>query len=281
MILERLSDYFEDQFGKMTVNCRLAVDLHDPEGIHDYRVCIKRLKALFPLVEGINPDFRAKRCFKKFRKLFKSSAALRDVHIQLEVAENLRKIPCFPHDEYTAFLRAEEEAAGVRFTLFSDNFDVGRLRKKGKVLAGALDGLAPADAEKRAAARLRKLIGDLTARIEDPGRGEGELHGIRMLAKEVHYVREMLGGCFPDACSADAFIAGIKEVHQALGKWHDYEVARAFLDRFAGRGGVLPDGEGNTVRGWIDIEKRGLMDAFETAWGRFREMLRSAPPTRP
>ena len=274
MMSGNLLAYFDDQFEKMGRNFRLAVSRHDPDGVHDYRVCIKRFKAIFSLVESINPEFRAKKRFRRFRKLFKSSAALRDIHIQMGIAGDLGKIPGFPSEEYAAFLRSEEHAAGERFDRFVKDLNVERLRKKRKVLEGALEDSDAAAAEERACSHFRALLVDLIARVENPQRGEKEMHGIRMLAKEVHYVSEMLGGRLSAPYGTDAFIGGIKQVHQALGKWHDYEVAGAFLERFAKSSGVISDGKRDSVREWIDEEKRKLMEAFETAWRGFREMLR-------
>lgn len=277
MMSWNLLAYFDDQFEKMGRNYRLAADSHDPDGVHDYRVCIKRLKALFSLSQSINPDFRAKRRFRRLRKLFKSSAALRDIHIQMEIAEDPGNIPGVPREEYAAFLRAEEQAAEERFDRLAGDFDVERLRKRRKALDAALEDSDAAAAEERARSHFRALLEDLLARIENPKRGEKDMHGIRMLAKEVHYVSEMLGGRLSAPYGTAEFIGGIKQVHQALGKWHDYEVARAFLERFAKSSGVISDGRRDSVREWIGEEKRRLMEAFETAWSGFRVLIRSAP----
>ena len=277
MMSGNLLAYFDDQFEKMVRNYRLAVDRHDPDGIHDYRVCSKRLKALFSLAECINPDFRAKKRFRRFRKLFKSSAVLRDMQIQMEIAGDLGQIPGFPHKEYAVFLRAEEQTAGERFDRFAGNFDVERLRRRRNTLEDALANVGAAKAEERARSHFRALLDDLIARVENPQRGDENMHGIRMLAKDVHYIREMLGERLAAPYGTDAFIGGIKQVHQALGKWHDYDIALIYFDQFAERGGSISDGRRDSVRVWIDEEKRKLMGAFETAWRGFRVLIRSAP----
>jgi CHAD domain-containing protein len=276
MITEFLIVYFDDQSRKMLENWNLATGRNDPDGIHDYRVCIKRIKALFHLVKSIDPDFRAKKHFRRFRDMFKSAAALRDIHIHAGIAREFSGIEDFPSAEYSVFLLKEECAASKKFTSFYKDFDISRLQKSRRALERALAGADPDREKKRARSRVLSLLEDLTARVENPKRAEKDMHSIRMIAKELHYTSEMLGVILEAPYGTNRFIGEIKNMHQALGSWHDYDLAPVYLDRFTEKGGYIPPHAADAVCGKIEGEKKKLVEAFETAWTEFKEILNSS-----
>jgi CHAD domain-containing protein len=275
---ESLIEFFDSQYAKMTAAWSLASGRHDPEGIHDYRVCIKRLNALFSLVAFLRPRFPAKKHFRRFRKLFKSSAELRDLHIQTQIAGNLRKVPGFPFRELNVFLQSEMLASSERFDLFADAFDKERLERKRKAFTCALEGMNGHADGKRTEGYFRALVYDIVAQVDDPERGESDLHRLRMRMKEIQYVREIIGGFETGAEKTDPFIAAAKKVHQILGKWHDLDVAQVYFDRFAIQGGVFPPEQLDPAHEWIRKEKGRLLKTFERAWKDFRGVYRNMPP---
>jgi CHAD domain-containing protein len=275
-VSDSLLSYFDKQYGKLLRAWRRAADRHNVKGIHDYRVCVKRLNALFNLAASVNPEFPAKKRFRRFRKLFKSSAALRDVHIQIEIAKGLRSIEGFPHEEYASFLRAEERAAEEKFDRFSGTFEEEKLGRGRKSLAAALELIGDEDAGERALVYFRTLAAGLVSSVEDPQRKESDLHHIRMRMKETHYTCEIIRGLPQGFEGADTFIAGIKKVHQALGKWHDLELALASLERFASRRLDI-DGELlESARKRIARKKAGYYRSFERRWKEFMKVARDS-----
>jgi CHAD domain-containing protein len=55
------------------------------ETIHDLRVEIKKLHALFELLEHCHDNFKMKRLFKPFRHLFRQTGKVREIQVEEEL----------------------------------------------------------------------------------------------------------------------------------------------------------------------------------------------------
>jgi hypothetical protein len=69
------------------INLEFRSILNEPgeDPVHDFRVGVKRLTALYFFLQSVDPEIRAKKILKPYRGLFKSIGRVRDLHI----AENL------------------------------------------------------------------------------------------------------------------------------------------------------------------------------------------------
>lgn len=275
-----MMDSFDRQFARLRENYLSALKTRDPESIHDYRVAVKRLRALFNLVETVNPGFDARKHLRRFRAVFKSSAEFRDLHIQADLAGEFSALSGFPGDEYLAFIRKRERKAAANMSEFGVDFDLERLGKKRKKIARALEGTDPDSAERSMRYRFESLRGELAFRIEGHEPEDRDLHAVRILVKEYHYTGEILRECFP-AClvDGDTVFAGLKRVHQALGKWHDYEVARAWLKRYGKKHLSFAESGGIEAERYIGEKKGELREDFLRAWGEFRSIFPIGPAT--
>ena len=128
MILECFEDYYRSQQEKIERNYDLAVKFHDEDGIHDMRVEIKRLRAFFHLIQGVNPNFRTKPNLKKIQKLFKSAGTVRDIHVQLELVRKWMTKPDLELSEYYNFLKQKEVEVRQTFQASNKKFDFGILK---------------------------------------------------------------------------------------------------------------------------------------------------------
>lgn len=260
-----LLEYFDIRFDEFTRNFSLAVERLYPEAIHDFRVALKRMKALFRLVEAISPSFNAALRFRRFRRVFKVSARLRDLHIQLGIADELASVGGFPSGTYRTFLLLSETKESTRLLRFAKKFDTARLLAKRNTLS---DILGHEDSERivrSASERLVLLMEKLATRAEHPEENGG-YHKFRIRAKETHYVREMydlLHGIQP---GDDGFLKDMKKVHQALGAWHDREVARQWLFMFAEDESV----DVSAALSASDEVQIRNMENFRDAWRNFQ-----------
>lgn len=265
-----MTDSFDRQLARLRENYLLALKTRGKEAIHDYRVAIKRLKALFNLVESINPDFRAKKQFRRFRSLFKSSAQLRDLHIQMDIAGEFSTLPGFPGTEYLSFLRKRECKAVAKMEEFGEDFNFTRLEKKRKKIEWALQNTDVETAGGAMRTRFDSLLDKLTRKIEGREPEDREMHAVRILAKEFHYTGEILRECFPERLpDGENMFAKLKRVHQALGKWHDYEVAHAWLKRFWKKEKSFCETGGAEAVRYLGERKDALRNDFVRAWNDF------------
>ena len=278
MFPDGMMDSFDRQFVRLRDNYLTALNTHDVDAVHDYRVAVKRLKALFNLAEGINPDFHAQKQFRRFRLVFKSAAELRDLHIQIDIAGEFSTLPGFPGGEYLAFLRKRAGKAAAEMVEIGVNFDLERLEKKRGKIARALENSEAEAAGRIMRARFDSLRDELTAEIDGREPEDRKMHAVRKLAKEFHYLGEIIRDCFPERMAdGEILFAKLKRVHQALGKWHDYEVSRDWLKRFGNTKKFNPESGGVEAERYIDEKKRTHREDFSRAWAELRVVITDQP----
>lgn len=252
-----------------------ALDFNDEDSIHDLRVEIKRLRAFFNLIEWINPAFQAKQEMSEIRRLFRAAGVLRDNHVQQELVSQWITRRRYELSEYLNELKCAEKDSRPRFVKKGRKFDPGLLTEKWRHIRTALASLPPGHIREKAEGRLRFLTGSLIEFRNKSDFLEGDYHQIRILSKETRYTLEIIRKCFPQDQSRQDLDECIRKMHQALGKWHDDDVALASLDTF------LLDYEGEALfrRGdyfkliqGLEREKQKLLRDFEIAWQAFLKL---------
>jgi CHAD domain-containing protein len=235
-------DYFDIRYAEISDSFAPAAQTFDHEAIHDLRVAIKRVKACFILANCIDPGFKVKKHFLRFRKLFKSCAELRDIQIQLGLAKEIPESSGFPVDEYIIFLQNREMKAQDRFGRVVRKFSLKKLLKKRKKVRKALVTAGEDTARLAARERLNRLVGEMKDMADGAVLKDETMHRLRSLAKSAHYTREIVDRGSESGDVRSDFIVRIKRVHQALGKWHDYDVALGYLEKFGAEReqGTLP-----------------------------------------
>jgi len=259
----------------------------DPEGVHQMRVGVRRLRSALALFREVLPSDQVAPLLEELRWLSDELGRARDLDVFSEegMAPLQRRFPTDP-----ALKRLEEEAAqmrtdahvGLRESLDSLRYAELILRL-GHWLAGhewRQQPTSPASARLFQPAReaARVLLARRYARLRRRGRnletkGERDKHALRIDAKKLRYAAESLRGLFPHA-RAGRFIDKASELQETLGHLNDASTASELLAR------ILEhlDGEARPpliraagfVEGWIaraaDAELAFLMER----WKRMR-----------
>ena len=80
--------FFDNQRQEFFGHLEAVGDSLDAEAIHQFRLNLKRLKALCNLTEYASDGrFLTVPNFKAFRKIFRPAGRLRDIHVQLELID--------------------------------------------------------------------------------------------------------------------------------------------------------------------------------------------------
>lgn len=241
MLRDIILDTYRTRFKSIKANYRLALEGHDVDGVHDLRVDIKRMRALFNLVEALNSFFHVKANFKPFRKIAKNTGVLRDAQVQLEMLNMLTAEMGLSFNEYASFLDEREQDGWQTFHHFAGTSEpLKKCKATRAVVKAAFDTITDAAASARAQGRFYNLRNELIILSSEKTFREEVLHDIRKLAKTAHYTLEIIGPAFPGFTEAETFIGAIKKVHQALGKWHDYDVSLNYLQDFLYTHGIDP-----------------------------------------
>ena len=186
MFQDKLLGYFQLQRETINQNFKLALEHNDPDGVHDLRVALKRMKALFNLVEALNGEFGAKKQFKNFWRISKKSCILRDSQVQQLITGKLKTTLNHDLHEYEMFLKEKEKESFSIFQLFTIKNPLDSLEKSRKRIAKALKNISPICAETKAYGRIFNLRNELILTGTDRNPGNKMLHKLRILAKETH-----------------------------------------------------------------------------------------------
>lgn len=227
----------------------------DPEGVHQLRVGIRRLRAAFSLFAGVLPTEQRAHFVSELRWAQQSFAPARDWDVF--IGETLRPLQeRLPDDDSVqALIEQAERARGEAYELVAATLDERRytrlqlqldlwLESGGTELTeAAVDGTAPGPwnrpigevAREVLAVRHRK-VRKLAKRFDDLQ--DDERHQLRINAKKARYAAEFFRGLFPRK-TALPYARRLAEMQDCLGSMNDAVVGRRLVDELAAAGATL------------------------------------------
>lgn len=233
-ILPRL---LEDRLAAVLSPMATVREDEDPEGVHDMRVAIRRLRGALEPAEPFYPPKAYKRALRRVKALARALGHVRDADVHLI---SLRK---------RLHWAAPEEQPGIAGLI--DNIVADRAGSRADLdpildqwegphadhLVEVRDLLAKARGRKQkdrtrdsvAAVALRALagrleeLGNVVGVLSTPDRGDPEeLHAVRIVAKRLRYTLELFSPVLgPDI---DDLLAEFKTLQDLLGELHDRDV---------------------------------------------------------
>ncbi len=250
-----------------------------PEGVHQLRVSIRRLRSALHAFRKLLPDEERRRVVAMVRWIMQVCAPARawDVFVA-ECLDPLREhLPeDAPHDALQGFTadveqmqadahaRVEALLADPRFTAscleLESWWESGTARS---MLGGAADLPLLPFARDTIRALARRLHTEAEAMAE---RGAEELHDVRIRAKKLRYTAEFLRSLFRRK-AAKAYLGALADLQDRLGSINDAITARTLLDDL------------ERVRPPSDAEDRARARALIAGWAsaRIAEDLRAVP----
>ena len=282
MLQDCLAAYYNARCHNLEDAFFKASSYFDPEGLHDLRVEIKQLRALFRLLERIAPKFKGKKNIRHFRALFKAAGDLRDIHVQQELTRKWSQEQGVFMSEYYNELKQKEFPARKKFASFAEEFDLEKeIAVNRKRMANALRDLS----QKKLSERLQQRIDAKIHRILELGAQapdeESQLHKLRIQSKETRYTLDIAKRCLPESEYWNALNDQLRALHQALGKWHDSDVAREHIVEFQQAqqaGSAIYD----LLLQKMQTENTIHLKNFHNAWAEFLILLEQTgmiPPT--
>ncbi len=260
----------------------------DPEGVHQLRVGVRRLRSALALFRKLLPEEPAASLRQELRWLGGETGPARDLDVFL--AERLGPILRHRRDD-GALKRLRDEALAaraeaydrVRAALRSSRaarllLSLGRWHAarawrdqplnetSARLFAPALDAARPllARRHRKALALGRDL----------QGRSVAELHALRIQMKKLRYAAEFLRSLFPPK-RADRFIRRTARLQDVLGHLNDVAMAEALLAGLLDRLGAEAGGDvrraAGFVTGWSAHVASQALDQLDRRWQRFAD----------
>jgi inorganic triphosphatase YgiF len=210
----------------------------DPEGVHDVRVAVRRLRSVLALLEDA-PGYAVgdlKRWRRRLKTLAASLGAVRDLDVQLERLSAYRvAYPGSQDGLQPIWDRMANERDRARGAML-DALDDSKLRDTLKTLHAF--AAERADTDPDAMILVRHFAGGAVwRRYEDvlrrecflPTESASALHEIRIACKRLRYSLEMFAHAF--GAGADPLIAVLVATQDCLGSHQDCVVARGYLEQ--------------------------------------------------
>lgn len=248
------------------------------DDVHDVRVDIKRLRALYQLIGWMNHRFNAESQLKPVRNFFKAAGKLRDLHVQMELTRRWTSENRANLSEYYNYLVAEEQSSRPVFGRACTKFAPKEMAFGLKEIRKALSRMSVPEVIFRTEQRLVMLVREVIANSREEQLTEDNFHQIRIKTKEARYVLELLTLCREATDEDRALNDQLRSCHRALGKWHDCVVAldslRLFLQEEPSDGYFDKSSYDRFDKSLVAMREQNLSD-FRVNWVTIQQSLQA------
>jgi len=188
-------------------------DKYNTETFHELRVEMKKLNALLDLIKFCYQDFKRKKTYKPFKKIFRGAGKVRELQVEESLLEKyFTDDPLIAYRKSLELFQSREE---INFFLLLNKKTNKQLTKSFKAIARSLSNVN----KKKAKDYLMKkgeIVAELLNQKTIPTQ---QIHELRKLLKTLNYNRETLS--FTETNK----LVLKKEVRaELLGQWHDLQV---------------------------------------------------------
>jgi triphosphatase len=266
-----------------------AILAGDPEGVHQMRIALRRLRAMISSFGKMLPTSERRRVVSELKRLDDILGPARNLDVfAIDLLPPARAaLPADPAlDHLAAALGAARQSAceQIKELILSPRYTETVLRLLRWFEArGWRDGKAPAEADV-----LSQPIGDVAPRLLDRRlrkvrkRGKGfryagakRQHKLRIALKELRYTIELLGSLF-DQQGVQRFGKRLKTLQDSLGYANDVHIGRAVVDALCAQAADRKacTAAGEHVLGW---HEHAICAARRKVYKRLRRLKRAAP----
>ncbi|HRY33141.1 MAG TPA: CHAD domain-containing protein [Bacteroidales bacterium] len=205
----------------------------DEISVHQLRLSVKKMRALFDLMESIAPErFSTSAHLGEIRQVFRYSSALRDLQVQKGIFHDIGKLK---QKKYTSLISFLDQLEKQQFTQLRK-----KLRKTGdQVFTMLSDYIAVTFDSRYDEAEIRQifkwratgLLRD-AAGIFDTGYEAKALHEIRRKVKQAYFLMKFRAIKNIRTKDMQLGSAALHRLEERLGSWNDTEVSLDYFKTF-------------------------------------------------
>ncbi|MFM8681084.1 MAG: CHAD domain-containing protein [Alphaproteobacteria bacterium] len=253
----------------------------DPEGIHQFRVALRRLRSAFSVFAGAMPAATRRRMAAALRRLARRCDPARELDVFLgemlpAVRGRMGHQPGLDAVEAAGRRALGLARARVRAMLEGPGFAEAILPLEAWIEGGGWRAEAGDGFDMPARDLARQVLKRLHRKLLRDGRGIGhmpvaELHALRLRAKKLRYAAEFFRDLFPGR-GARRQVEALAAVQGLLGTINDGDSTRALLARLSrGRAGrdLAMQGGVALVLGWCAAREAACIERLPGPWEEF------------
>lgn len=218
--MKALTTYFKTRKKAFQYLLEKSKKKYTTSTFHQLRVELKKLNALFDLIEFSSKKFRRKKLIKPFKTIFKQAGKVRDLQIEEATFRKHQEYNLLV--EYSSNLRKKQFKEKKLFFSLLNNKTTKQLKKNYKK---CISFLSEVDREKVDRYLLKKR-GEIKNFLNQPNLQEEQLHELRKLLK-IYYYNEM--SLLLD--NKDQKTPRKKRLTELLGNWNDGVITITHLQK--------------------------------------------------
>jgi CHAD domain-containing protein len=182
----------------------------DQEKLHQFRVGIKKLRAVATLIEETAGACHLRKDLKQVKETYQLSGKVRDSYLHMELAKKVSAPANYLSDENNTLKKAARKLRKNR------PHHLKMLRRSKEKMLKHVRGAKDKQVDRFYKSELQTIASCLTE-----SNGVEELHGCRKRLKVLFYNLPLVGG----ALKVPINEAYLQQVQTAIGNWHDNVVA--------------------------------------------------------
>lgn len=244
---------------------RVIAEAPDESAVHDFRVNLKRLTALYEFLGGIDDTIPFKRQLKPYRVLFKSLGNIRDAQIAIRLIEDLDAMTGTESGALVEALRTGIDRDYGRYREIIGDHRAPSIRLA-TIRAG---GIKPAAISRYQPVYLESLL-EKIFRLDDRTTASG-WHRKRILLKRYRHNLDAFSLCSGQAADQRQ-LRQISMLEQLLGDWHDRVVTAELLQSLP-----APAADAFPVVHKLKSQDRVLLGAAKLYLAKFARDLQVMP----
>ncbi|MDN5202713.1 CHAD domain-containing protein [Fulvivirgaceae bacterium BMA10] len=223
-----LIQHYLDKLASFHLYFKRTLEGQEIEDIHQLRVTIKKLRAMYALMElATRGTLKKKECFALFSKLFDEAGKVRDAQVSLSIIERskARYLVSFAEN-----LRTIQKHANEKLLTSMQAFDFKRLEMLNNKLLQAMKELSVEIVIRESVTYILKEVRNVYV-LKDHLPDNRKLHKIRIRLKAVIEILTIMNE-LDATLRLEELRNNFKSIEKQIGKWHDYIILLASLNYF-------------------------------------------------
>ena len=240
---ELLQNYYVRQENAFLQNLNSIEAVNNDENIHQLRLSVKRMRALFTFLRFLTGEKSGKEQLKTLKLIYKPAGEIRDTQVQLSALTDYEKRLDIRYTLYREHLMRKETETFEKLMAAKEKYSQEPLEKLEIELLKSLQDHSEEEIKQKAFEIFDHKLNRIAKLHKLPTDKNKNLHEIRKILKEAGYLMNV----FPEAMSEQGGLKinydRLREIEKTLGKWHDQVNAEIFLKSFRKKTDLREKGE--------------------------------------
>lgn len=222
--------FYKKKADSFLTNLNKASISWNVKDIHHIRINIKKIRAIFQLLEMVKPKkFKANRYYKIFKDLFKHTGMIRETQINLIYINqyNLISSGVLP---FKKSLKENENKLKNEFKVLSNKFNIEKFIAIGEVIKKLCEDINQEKFTNKCKGFIIKEAKTIQ-KLHSNSHSPNEIHKIRKHFKSLGAIAVLLNNFKPEK-QLKKFLGDLKNFENLLGIWHDRIVLLETVEKF-------------------------------------------------